>query len=108
MRAAYALATDDREADVLEIADRARAGDEAAVDLLRTATRKLGAALAPAIREFGAEIVVVGGSMTGSWDLLGPWFEQGLDWPTAPPVLLSQRVDTAALIGAAALVVGVC
>ena len=43
---------------------------------------------------FGADVVVVGGSMTGSWDLLGPWFLSEWD---GPPVRLAADSDTAGL-----------
>lgn len=83
MRAAYGDATGDTSADVRDIADRARGGDPVAREVIDTAMRRLGTALAPWLARFGAEVVVVGGSMSASWDLFGPPF-------TAP---LHQRVD---------------
>ncbi len=105
IRRAYARAGGPAEPDVREIADRARAGDALAHDVLRTAIRALGTALGPGLRDFAADIVVVGGSMAGSWDLFGPWFEDGLgdvvSGAKSPPIALAQHPDDAALLGAA-------
>lgn len=101
VRRAYATATGDASADVHEIAERARAGEAAAESVLRHALCCLGQAMGPAMREFGAEVIVVGGSMTGSWDLFEGWFRDGLDWPDAPPVHLAADPEHAALLGAA-------
>jgi glucokinase len=101
IRRAYAATTGDEQADVSEIAERARGGEERAADVLRHAFGSLGAALAPSVRAFGADVIVFGGSMTASWDLLEPWWRDGLDWPDAPPVLLAADPVHAGLIGAA-------
>jgi glucokinase len=101
IRRAYATATGDHEADVRDIAERARIGEAAATDVLGHALRALGAAMGPAMREFGADVIVIGGSMAGSWDLFEPWFDDGLGWPDAPPVLLAHHQEHAALLGAA-------
>jgi glucokinase len=69
--------------------------------VLRQAFRSLGAALAPALRAVGADVIVFGGSMSASWDLLEPWWRDGLDWPGAPTVLLAGDPVHAGLIGAA-------
>lgn len=70
IRARYAAATGDRLADVREIAERARAGNPPADAVLRHAFRVLGRALAPAVAAFRPEVLVVGGSMSASWDLI--------------------------------------
>lgn len=101
IRAAYASATGDQAADVREIAGRARGGEAAAAEVLAHALRSLGFAIAPPIRDFGADMLVVGGSMAGSWDLFEPWFREGAMDVRLPPIRVAARPDAAALIGAA-------
>jgi predicted NBD/HSP70 family sugar kinase len=102
IRRAYARACGDSEVDVREIAERARAGQDAARAVLRHAMGALAAALGPCVRDFGADIIVVGGSMARSWDLFGPWFEDGFaDVAKPPPMALAQHPDDAPLLGAA-------
>lgn len=98
IRRAYAAVTGDKDADVRDIAARARDGEPDAIQVLEAPLRMLGTVVGPLSREFGADVVVVGGSMTGSWDLLGPWFLE--DWD-GPPVRLAASNDTAGLVGAA-------
>jgi glucokinase len=101
LRRAYAAASDDHDADVVDISQRARGGEQAAVEVLRYGLRGLGQAMGPAMRVFGAEVVVIGGSMAASWDLFEPWFREGMDWPKAPPIRLAANPDHAAVLGAA-------
>ena len=42
------------------------------------AFEQLGAALRPWLQDFKAKTLVVGGSMTGSWDLIGPALLDGM------------------------------
>ncbi len=69
-------------ADVAEIAARARSGESRAADVLRDAFFALGLAFRPWVARFGATVVVVGGSMAASWDLVEPPLSAGLDGPT--------------------------
>jgi glucokinase len=101
LRQAYGAASGDHEADVIDISERARGGEQAAVEVLRHGFRGLGRAMGPAMREFGADVVVIGGSMAASWDLFEPWFLEGMDWPKAPPIRLAANPDHAAVLGAA-------
>jgi predicted NBD/HSP70 family sugar kinase len=101
IRRSYAAAGGDPVADVLEITDRARDGDRTATDVLRHAFRGLGEAMGPAMATFGAEVIVVGGSMSGSWDLYEPWFRDGMAWTDHPPIRLARDPEHAAMIGAA-------
>ncbi|WP_406138722.1 ROK family protein [Streptomyces sp. NBC_01089] len=90
--------------DVRDIAGLARAGDPHATRTIRHCFGALGRALAPWCERFAPELMVVGGSMTGSWDLLGPAVRAGFEaWApgTAPPVATALRPADAPLIGAA-------
>lgn len=91
---------------VAEIATRATNGDLAAADVLCTAFERLGAALAPWLAAFHATVLVAGGAMTGSWNLIKPALQAGLrlhDQASAPlTVSVAARGDHAPLLGAAA------
>ena len=99
IRAAYSGATGDSEADVRDIAERARTGEDAAIQILHTATNGLGRALGPYFERFKPDVVVVGGSMSASWDVLAPGFLSA--FPTVPPIRLSADAEAAGLAGAA-------
>lgn len=64
--------------DVCDLAAAARTGNGAAAALFDRTFRLLGAAIAPWVDRFAADMVVVGGSMTGSWELIGPPLRAGL------------------------------
>jgi glucokinase len=99
IRAAYRAATGDAEADVRDIAERARGGDRVAREVIDSAMRLLGTALAPYLHRFGAEVVVIGGSMSLSWDLFGPAFIAAL--PGSIAVVVAEDREHAPLLGAA-------
>jgi glucokinase len=87
--------------DVAPICELARAGDAVARETIEFVFDALGRGLGPSLRTFRADVVVVGGSIARSWDLMEPAFRRGLDWPDAPPVLPAAHPDDAALRGAA-------
>ena len=60
------------DADVLDVAMLARSGDGRARRVFDDAFAVLGSALAPWLARFEASVLVVGGSMAGSWDLVRP------------------------------------
>jgi glucokinase len=99
------------DADVAEIAARASAGDRLATDVLSTAFTELGGALAPWLATFGATVLVVGGAMAASWELIAGPLRRGM---LASHPELAQRLvvvrarhgEHAALIGAALAAVG--
>jgi len=102
IRRAYLASTGDAAADVRVIAERARYGEPAACAVLRHSMRALGTALGPCVRDFAADIVVIGGSMAASWDLFEPWFRSGFaDAGEPPPITLANDLDHAPLLGAA-------
>jgi glucokinase len=87
-------------ADVREVAARARAGERRARQVLDEAFHGLGGALGPHCRAFGATLLVVGGAMAASWDLVGPALRAGLGH-TPVAVQPCGLGEDAALIGAA-------
>lgn len=58
------------EADVKDIAQRAREGERIAFEMLVEIFGVLGQVLGPWIARFDAAVLVVGGAMVGSWDLI--------------------------------------
>ncbi|WP_258229211.1 ROK family protein, partial [Arthrobacter sp. HMWF013] len=56
--------------DVREIAVASRAGDALAVAVLEDAFAAVGEATGPYLERFGAEVLIVGGSMAESWDIV--------------------------------------
>jgi glucokinase len=91
--------------DVHVLAERSRQGDDLARTVLADAFGGLGAALAPLVQRFAASIVVIGGSMAGSWDIVGPAVRLGLARAGADldalAVRPAERNPVAALVGAA-------
>jgi glucokinase len=100
IRREYADVTGDRVADVRDIAERAREGDPHAAAVLAHALHALGRALAVPLRDFGADVIVVGGSMSRSWDLFDQWFREGAGDIAVPPVRIAEDADAAPLLGA--------
>jgi glucokinase len=109
IRAAYAAAAggspDEVTPDVHVIAERSRQGDEVARTVLAHAFAGLGAALAPLLQRFEASILVIGGSMAGSWDIVEPAVRLGLSGPASDlghlEVRRAELNHVAALLGAA-------
>jgi len=88
---------------VREIAALARAGDPVATDVLTAAMRALGRALRPSLADFDADELVVGGSVSRSFDVLGPPLRAALALDGVRPLLVRPAVllDDAPLLGAA-------
>ena len=101
IRRRFADAGGDAVLDVKEICELARAGDLAAAEAIEAAFTDLGRGLRGPLREFRADIVVIGGSMARSWDLFATPFEHGLAWPGHPPVRVAASGEDAGLRGAA-------
>jgi glucokinase len=103
IRRAYAEAAGtDTGIDVAEICERARGGETVAASVLAYALRTLGTTLAGPISRFGADVVVFGGSMAGSWDVLEAPFVEGFSTVAAPPrLVVAADADRAPLLGAA-------
>ncbi|MFG1620621.1 ROK family protein [Kribbella sp. NPDC049227] len=90
----YFASTGTEAPGVKEIAEDARAGDAAAKDALLTAFGDLATALTPWLDRFGATKTVLGGSISGAFDIVADVF--GFD--IAP----TEDTEHSALIGAAA------
>jgi glucokinase len=104
IRARYAAR--DPALDVREIAALARSGDQAATRAMAEPLRTLGQVLAPRVVEFGATILVVGGSIALAWDVIERPLQQGLadmipSWMSSFHLARAERLEDAPLIGAA-------
>ncbi|GGF12183.1 ROK family protein [Subtercola lobariae] len=91
---------------VKTIAERSRAGDQRATDLLDSTYFALGSALAPWIDAFDAAVLVAGGSISRSWNILEPPFRAGIaaaypERAAAISLRASHLLDDAPLLGAA-------
>jgi predicted NBD/HSP70 family sugar kinase len=88
---------------VKEIAERARAGDRAAAAAFDGAFEVLGEVLGPWLQRFGAELLVVGGSISRSWDLIDQPLRAGLthssNW--RPAIEVAAEPELSPLVGAA-------
>lgn len=94
------------ERTVKDIAQLARVGDLDARDVISNAMTALGFSLAPWLQSFSATIVVVGGSISRSWDVLEGPLRAGIaerlpDVGESIQLKPSQLMDDAPLIGAA-------
>ena len=101
IRREFATAGGDPAADVQQICGLARAGDGRARRVLDEAFVPLGRVVGECLSGFGADVLVIGGSMAGSWDVLGPAFRAGAEGSGLPEIRLAARGDDAGLIGAA-------
>jgi glucokinase len=104
---AYRVRTGVAPRDIAHIASEARCGDEVATAVLHSAFEQLGVVLRPWVQDFRAKALVVGGSMTGSWDLIGPAVLDGMRRGDVSSfaglqVSVAARPEEAALLGAAA------
>lgn len=100
----YAAATGVSLPGVREVVGRARSGDPAAREVLRTAFGSLGEAVAPWLDRFGATDLVFGGSMAAAWPDLEGYFLAGLSSvlvSALPRIAIAADGERAAVIGAA-------
>lgn len=101
-RDALVSAYGDARLDVVEIAALARRGEERAQRVFSDLGKELGELLAPWVGSFRPTCVVVGGSISGAWDLLGPSLRAALhDAATLEAIHPAALLDEAALLGAA-------
>lgn len=97
------------QASARDIFERANNGDDQAVEIIESAGRYLGIAIAQSIKLLDIHTVTISGGLTGAWPLLHPAITESLDANLIPPlkgkvdVLKSTLDDNAGLLGAAAL-----
>lgn len=106
IRRTYAAANPDAGTpDVHEIAAAARAGDTLAIAVLERAFSAVGEAVGPYLSRFGADILLIGGSMAGSWDIVEPAIRNGLALAVPAlatlPITRARHSEEAGLVGAA-------
>jgi glucokinase len=103
IRAAFTAAGGADALDVKEIAELARGGDAVAAAAFGGAFRVLGEVLGPWLRRFGAELLVVGGSIGRSLDLIEAPLRAGLsaDMSSKFPIVPAAHPDLAPVVGAA-------
>lgn len=89
--------------DVKEIAALARAGDPAASAAFDAAFTVLGEVLGPWLERFGADQLVIGGSIAGAWDLIARPLRVGLSRQSVCRYAIGPAADPARspLVGAA-------
>jgi glucokinase len=92
--------------DVKEIATMALAGDDGATRVFRRGMSILAEVLAPWIDSFRPDVLVVGGAIARSWEVIGPALGSAITILAAhpPEVRPSRLQDEAPLIGAAEFV----
>lgn len=87
-----------------EVADLAESGDAAALAIFDRFGTNLAEFLAPWLRKFGAEVVVIGGRITRAYRFFGPVMEKELlAEGIEQPIKISEKKERFALIGAARL-----
>lgn len=96
----YARRDDATGLDVADIAKRARTGEPAARDVFDAASGALGTAIAPWLRRFAAQVLVIGGTVAASWDLVGPPLQAAVGGPGIP-VVRARHLEEAGEIGTA-------
>lgn len=101
IRRAFVAAGGDPEADVREIASAAREGEDRARDVIDHAFEALGRVVGECVAGFGADVLVIGGSMAASWDLFAAPFTAGAAG-RLPDVRLAADSDASPVVGAAA------
>ena len=93
------------------VTEAARAGDGAARAIIEDAATNLGIGMANLILAFDPGVIVIGGGMSQSLDLMMPGITREVDWHATrylgsrTPVIKSELADDVSLLGAAALAI---
>jgi len=88
---------------VKEIADRAASEDEAK-KMFEDFGTNIGNFLAPLLRNFEANCLVIGGNISGAYPLFGLWFENALKKQNISiDIVISELMESAAMAGSARL-----
>lgn len=89
---------------VKTIADEARQGHRFAKGLFEMYGTKLGNFLPPWLKKFSADGIVLGGNVSGAFDLFGPFMKEAMHHAGVDiPVAISTLKEDAAIIGSARL-----
>jgi glucokinase len=97
----YADISNHQLSGVKEIAERVTT-DEKAMEVFVEFGTNLGEFLGPWLNKFQAEALVIGGNVTGAYDLFGRHFEQALKKQNvAAEIFISEHMEDAAIIGSA-------
>lgn len=87
-----------------EMADRARGGDKTPSRVIETAALALGQALRIAVTLYGTERVIVGGGVSGMFDLLAPrvadHLASSMTFQRQPEIVVAQLGSRAGVVGA--------
>lgn len=101
IRQAYVAAGGDAQADVREIAEAARLGWAPARRILDEAMIALGGVVGRCVAGFRADVLVIGGAMSASWDLFERPFRTGALGNGLPEIRRAADPEGAPLVGAA-------
>lgn len=86
------------------LADRAREGDKKVMRVVETAALALGQALRTGITLYGSERVVIGGGVSGMFDVFAPmvekYFDQTMTFQRRPSLVPAQLGSRAGVVGA--------
>lgn len=89
---------------VKTIADEAREGNRFAKGLFEMYGTKLGNFLPPWLKKFSADGIVLGGNVSGSFDLFGPFMKEAMHHSGVDiPIAVSALKEDAAIMGSARL-----
>jgi glucokinase len=101
----YATKTGNSLPGVREIAELASKGDKDAISLFNEFGNNLGEFLGTWIKSFGAEVIVIGGNMTGAYNLFGLSLQAAFEKQKINvETHLSELKEDAAIIGSARLI----
>jgi glucokinase len=103
IRRAVSASPDASGLDVKEIAELARNGHAAAASAFTDAFQVLGEVLGPWLERFGADLLVLGGSISRSWDLIEKPLRRGLSRYSDChfSIVAAEQPELAPLVGAA-------
>ncbi|HEX4727987.1 MAG TPA: ROK family protein [Jatrophihabitans sp.] len=102
LRAEYARQRPGEQPDVRELAELARSGDGVALAVFGRAFEILGQVVGPWLDRFGADQLVIGGSISGAWDLIEAPLRNGLSTGSdcRYAIAVAARPELAPLVGA--------
>ena len=95
--------------DAPKVAEAARSGDALAKSIMQDAGTNLGIGIVSLLNAFDPEVIIIGGGMSQSLDILMPWVSQIIEqramvsYKDKFPVVKSELGDDVSLLGAAAL-----